>query len=297
MASFVANGGGTASSSPTGSINGKFSVNSNGDKVFFSQGNLQYQASTWTWRFAENQYDYVGSANSNISSSYSGWIDLFGWGTSGYNHGANCYQPWSTSTTNGDYYAYGNNTYNLFDQTGQADWGWNAIYNGGNQENLGWRTLTHDEWAYLFNTRSTPSGIRYAKAQVNNVNGVILLPEDWDTSVFYLSNTNNNNASFSSNVLSISQWGVLEQFGAVFLPAAGYRNGSSVRYDNSRGFYWSSTYPYFVYYYDSNLNPDNPGNTILYYGDEMEVLEPNYLRKDIELISNNMAAKYAISTK
>ena len=86
------------------SITGGFTINEDGDKVIFSQGNLQYQASTGTWRFAENQYDYVGNAtlgnvyengvkcnNALISDSYTGWIDLFGWGTSGYNHGAVCY--------------------------------------------------------------------------------------------------------------------------------------------------------------------------------------------------------------
>lgn len=50
-----------------------------------SPGNLQYQASTGIWRFAEHQYDYIGSGNENISTSYSGWIDLFGWGTGRYN--------------------------------------------------------------------------------------------------------------------------------------------------------------------------------------------------------------------
>ena len=44
-------------------------------KVRFSPGNLQYQASTKTWRFAEHQYDYIGDANRNISPTYSGWID------------------------------------------------------------------------------------------------------------------------------------------------------------------------------------------------------------------------------
>ena len=131
VANFTYNGG----SAPTGAINGKFTINSSGGKVYFSKGNLQYKASTNTWQFAANQYDYIGNANSNISSSYSGWIDLFGWGTSGYNHGANCYQPWSTSQTDSDYYAYGQYTYDLYDQTGKADWGYNAISNGGNVSN------------------------------------------------------------------------------------------------------------------------------------------------------------------
>jgi len=180
---------GVQSNVPTGAINGKFTINADGDQVYFSQGNLQYQASTDTWKFADNQYDYVGSDNSNISSTYSGWIDLFGWGTSGYNHGGNCYQPWSTSTNYSDYYAYGGSTYNLYDQTGQADWGYNAISNGGNTANQ-WRTLTQPEWNYVFYTRSTTSGIRYAKANVNNVNGVILLPDDWSSSTYSLSSTN-----------------------------------------------------------------------------------------------------------
>ena len=150
---------------PPGIIDGLFTINDRGNQVYFSQGNLQYQASTNTWRFATNQWDYVGDGNENISSSYSGWIDLFGWGTSGYNHGATCYQPWSTNQSSSDYYAYGSSTYNLNDQTCKADWGYNRISNGGNTEHY-WRTLTKDEWTYVFDTRSTPSGIRYAKATV-----------------------------------------------------------------------------------------------------------------------------------
>ena len=45
---------------PTGAINGLFSV-SGSRQVYFSRGNLQYQASTNTWRFAEHQYDYIGN--------------------------------------------------------------------------------------------------------------------------------------------------------------------------------------------------------------------------------------------
>jgi hypothetical protein len=224
---------------PTGAINGLFSVSAS-QQVYFSQGNLQYQASTNTWKFAENQYDYIGDANSNISSTYSGWIDLFGWGTSGYNHGAVCYQPWSTSTSNSDYYAYGNYQYNLYDQTGQADWGYNAISNGGNTEGQ-WRTLTYDEWQYVIDNRPTLSGIRYAKANVNNVNGVIVLPDDWSSSTYSLSNTNSSGASYSSNTITASQWISLEQHGAVFLPAAGLRSGTSVIGVGSGGNYWPAS--------------------------------------------------------
>ena len=75
---------------------GEFTINDSGDKVAFSKGNLQYQASTDTWRFAENQLSVIGEDNQNISPTYSGWIDLFGWGTSGWDNGNWCYHPCST---------------------------------------------------------------------------------------------------------------------------------------------------------------------------------------------------------
>jgi hypothetical protein len=229
-----------ANFAPTGAINGKFSV-SGSKQVYFSMGNLQYKASTNTWRFAPYQYSYIGSNNENASSTYSGWIDLFGWGTSGYDHGAVCYQPWSTSQTYSDYFAYGSYTYNLNDQTGHADWGYNAISNGGNIVNQ-WRTLTESEWNYVLNTRSTASGKRYAKAIVNGVNGVILLPDDWSTSYYSLNSTNNVGASFSNNVITSSQWSnSLQNHGAVFLPVAGYRNGTEYVEDGWAS-YWTATH-------------------------------------------------------
>ena len=64
-----------------GALPGKFTINAQGDQVVFSQGNLQYKASIDMWRFAKNQYDTIGSRNANISPAYTGWIDLFGWGS------------------------------------------------------------------------------------------------------------------------------------------------------------------------------------------------------------------------
>jgi hypothetical protein len=238
---------------PAGAINGLFSVSST-QQVWFSQGNLQYQASTNTWRFASNQWDYIGYENSNISSTYSGWIDLFGWGTSGFNHGAVCYQPWSTSITNGDYYAYGSDTYNLFDQSGQADWGYNMVSNGGNATNQ-WRTMSIGEWNYVFNTRTTSSGIRFAKAKVNDVKGMIILPDNWSNNNYTLNNVNNGNASYNSNVISSSIWtNCFLAHGAVFLPAAGGRGADLVYYTGEDGLYWSSSYN------------DGAGSFIIYFG-------------------------------
>ena len=249
----------------TGAIDGKFTINDSGGKVYFSQGNLQYQASTNTWRFAENQYDYIGSDNSNISQTYSGWIDLFGWGTSGWNCGNTYYRPWDSNNSCAEWYGPpGEN--NLIGSYANSDWGYyNAISNGGNTTQQ-WRTLTQSEWDFVFNTRNTSSGIRYVKAQVNGVNGVILFPDDWSTSYYSLNSTNNGNASFSSNVINAASWtNSLQSHGAVFLPAAGYRYGTSVGNVGSDGYYWSasysnSDYAYLVNFYGSGLGADYNGN-------------------------------------
>ena len=65
---------------PNDATKGFFSVGYS-QQVSFAKGNLQYQASSGTWRFANNQWETMGQGNVNISANYSGWIDLFGWGT------------------------------------------------------------------------------------------------------------------------------------------------------------------------------------------------------------------------
>lgn len=259
------NGGGSGEA-PEGAINGLFTINENGDQVYFSQGNLQYQASTNTWRFAEHQWDYVGTMETNpyqpnpegnvpnssnhcISATYDGWIDLFGWGTSGYNGK----YPYMTSSTNTDYGDGNNNIAGT-----NYDWGvYNMISNGGNTTNT-WRTLTNSEWGYVFSGRTTSSGLTGARANVNNVNGVILLPDNWSTDYYSLYDTDD----FNTNIITDSQWVILEQHGAVFLPAAGYRGGTSVYYVNNSGYYWSallsySFSPFFGFFNDWYINMNN----------------------------------------
>lgn len=265
---------------PQGAIRGLFTINNDGDKVFFSKGNLQYigSASTPYWKFADSQLSYLGNHGQG-SSATNVDRDLFGWGTSGYSHGAVCYQPWSTSETSSDYYAYGLYTNNLYDQSGMADWGINPISNGGNTPNQ-WRTLTKDEWNYVFNSRSTNSGIRYAKARVNGVNGVILLPDDWSSSYYSLSLTNNSGAYYENNPIQINyggDWNVLEQHGAVFLPVTYHREGTTINMSNTlgMGYYWSSSYydsnqAYMISFGNSTLSSSNNSNR--YYGQSVRLV-------------------------
>ena len=260
---------------PTGAINGKFTINSSGAKVYFSNGNLQYIGSSQTWKFADHQWEVIGTSQGNTSQTTT--RDLFGWGTSGYNHGAVCYQPWSTSQTNSDYYAYGDYQYNLYDLTGQADWGYNSISNGGGQEGQ-WRTLTKEEWVWVLGpnsnanpgtncrTSSTVNGTpnaRYAKAKVNNLHGVILFPDSYTHPIGVAQPVGINetgNTGWDGNNYSTTDFGLMQDNGAVFLPAAGYRSGTSVVSVGSLGVYWSASCyasygAYCVNFGDSYLDP------------------------------------------
>ena len=231
-----------------GCLNGIFSVSAT-ERVHFSRGNLQYQASTNTWRFATNQYDFVGDAtdgnvkvgntkcdNAKISDTYNGWIDLFGWGT-----GSN---PTNSSTTISEY--------GTFD-----DWGANKIYNGGDAVNQ-WRTLTGDECTYLFHGRANAEKL-CGMGKVNGVKGVILLPDDWTlpngvtfndctskqmiwrSSIGRYDDSNQNTDHFSDNTYSIYQWTKMETAGAVFFPLAGYRDGLTIKHLGEIGWYWTRT--------------------------------------------------------
>ena len=226
-----------------GASNCVFSVSST-KQVRFSKGNLQYQASTGTWRFAENQTDCIGDGNTNISSSYNGWIDLFGWGTSGWNSGANAYQPWSTSTTDNHYQPGGGYSNDLTGTYANADWGvYNAISNGGNQAGM-WRTLTKDEWDYLIFYRSYYS-YSYVKATVNGVKGIIVFPDNFTVpSGVVVTGYNTTSIESTANVYSQVSWTTLQNAGCIFLPFAGTRWGTDVL-DGQVSFggsYWSSTH-------------------------------------------------------
>ncbi len=213
---------------------GGFSV-SKSTQVQFSSGNLQYQPSTSTWRFAENQYDFIGSDNANISNaSYTGWLDLFGWGTGD--------DPTKCSTSKDDYTTF-------------TDWGTNVI--GSDPANT-WRTLSKTEWQYLISTRTNAKKLN-GGATVNNVTGWIILPDIWTTPDGLTFNpsaekglvenpnrpgyyTNSQENNFSHNVYSADEWAKMEAAGAIFLPVAGMRSGTSLE-NVDEGAYMSSEMP------------------------------------------------------
>ena len=212
--------------------------------VTFSSGNLQYHPANNEWRFAPNQTDYIGEDNAGISAIYNGWIDLFGWGTGN--------NPTNNSTDYKDYRTF-------------VDWGVNQI---GSYAPNTWRTLTYDEWEYIIVKRYNADKL-IGVAQVNGVNGLILLPDGWTcpSGVTFKSGFHGNAGTqyyARHQTFSSSEWTKLEASGAVFFPAAGSRYGSDAGYGvQGYGNYWSATeyeihylHAYFLFFNSGEASMD-----------------------------------------
>ena len=228
-----------------------FKLNDGGTKkVVFAPGNLQatWNGTSWSWGFAANQWDYVGDAAGNTSIngdgtiSGTGTVDLFGWvGKSSTWTGAAQYGI-SNSTTNANFG-------NVSKEAQKSDW--------GNTIGYGWRTPTggsDGEWKYIFNTRVSGSTVNgtdnanYTHATINTdngtggVNGMILFPDGITVAGAEATSWGSiNSASVWGTKCTSAQWTALAAKGCVFLPAAGWRDGTSVDAAGSVGFYWSST--------------------------------------------------------
>ena len=230
-----------------------------GKQVTFSPGNLQcsgVQSGTYTWAFAANQWEVLGEANVTTDASgnavLADKIDLFGYSTY-----ANATWGISTSTDNNDY------------SDAFVDWGSNVI--GTDKANT-WYTLTCPEWQYLLGQRANAASL-FAFATVNNVSGIVILPNDWVLPAgasFTPSSTlgviwgsvgykdENKESHYADNVYTAAQWQTMEAAGAVFLPAAGWRTGAEVS-DLDKAGYWAkyqtTTSHLFVYVNNYSCNP------------------------------------------
>ena len=253
-------------------------------QVILAPGNLQYRVGAYTskgeFRFAEHQYDYIGSdihtgtvseANNQLTRVNSmqyqtgnNWSDFFGWGTSGALNSHTQPNTLSSATgymirkgcfANGDNSNYGPSA--TGDLTGDYDWGVNnAAYLGE-----GWRTLSSTEWTYMMQTRSASTINGTANARFScvtltigtkSIRGTFVFPDhlDWPAGVAYPNTINTNDANFSSTY-SESDWEQLEATGVWFLPAAGYRDVRNTDYASAYntisniqtfGYYWTTTH-------------------------------------------------------
>ena len=221
----------TASTRPAGALPGEFTVDASGTKVYFSQGNLRYTTTTGKWSFFDNQYE---CGPSSYAAGHDTEISLF---TFGYNAEKSIIPD-------------GNASDNVSRTSGnlsqEEDWGC-TIGDGKT-----WRTLSRDEWTYLFDTRTVNGGQGKSKSYslritYGGIMGTVLYPDDYAGSVL------------SGTVDSLPE-------GVVFLPAAGYRDGSRVKDFGDEGRYWSSTaylisdVAYYAYSSSTNAYPGYGGS-------------------------------------
>jgi len=267
-----------------GKLPGAFHTAAN-EVCYFSMGNLQYQASTNTWRYAKRQFDYVGyehnvatsgtttmmkfgtvvdngirSNNDFAASTYSGWVDVFQWGTSNIQHGATQYQPWIRWHNDSDashYYAYANRVADLNSSDGRADWGTNTISNGGSNAWPNKFTPSSSQMDYLLHNR-VGERFAFARIQVNDtiIRGIMLFPDDftWPNTVTVATHINDDNGNnpfdgawWPTGIADFStyterEWSLLEHVGVVFLPCAGCWGAQSEmdNWGNYSGRYWLS---------------------------------------------------------
>jgi len=268
-----------ATNATEGALRGRFAISAT-DTVAFSRGNLQYRPCTYTWRFAENQWDFVGNgdigtvyedgvkSNNGLfytytyaySYKYKGWMDLFGWGTGN--------NPTRGTTSNSDYQSWN-------------EWGNNAIVNGGNARNL-WRTLSKAEWEYVIWGRDSAESL-FGVGRVNGVNGTILLPDNWIIPAGMTFKAHNNTDSTAApNVYTADEWMLMEMAGAVFLPITlertmtpWYTTYCHTVYTQQEGRYWTKSNGYYMLtYHNGNVNRNGQ-------------MDNNYVGKAVRLVQKH----------
>jgi len=211
-----------------------------------------------TWYFAENQLEVTENCQYT-----------FGWGSSGYK-------------ISGEYIS------DINDLTGKYsnyDWGvYNSIYNGGKQSQL-WRTPSIYEWRYIINNRPNATKLR-AFIAIEDINGLILLPDDWHTPDVVKHIV--SDIGFTTTSISKYEWEILESFGAVFFRHMGIDYGygydayggldgirkNTTGYWSSSGYYSGGLYDDFRGAYVIGFTPD--GN-IYFDGTHMDV-KPMHVR-------------------
>ncbi len=210
-----------------------FSVSAD-TRVTFAPGNLQYQASTDTWRFAPTQYHRCLRDNENISKTYSGWIDLFG---------RDSYEPYQSSKK--DSYIW-------------REWGDKEIYEGTTKhEKDTWRTPGYFEIRHLVVERRFEDHgmysfvfLRYGNGSRDTVSGVIFYPDYFsfekagitpipfdDPQKTYLASYDQRSPSILTNI-NASTWNALEQAGCVFIPCVYWRKEKKVQF-GVNSYYWT----------------------------------------------------------
>lgn len=105
------------------------------------------------------------------------------------------------------------------------------------------RVLSSEEWTYLLVTRDADKEQKEALGQVDGINGLIILPDDWvQPSGVPTFTPTTEGMGYDQNVYTAEEWTEMETAGAVFLPCRGYGKTSAtdVEDETDQGSYWAS---------------------------------------------------------
>ena len=177
-----------------------------GKPVRFSKGNLYWDGDSF--EFEASQYDYP----TTWSTSH---VGHFNWSKDASVAYAGSY---SESGTNGSDVFFTNATVT----TAKSDFTVNGVTGK-------YRTLSTAEWTYLFQTRANATDLYKIGVTVcGQTNCVILAPDGFNKTL--------------ASSYDVSAWSEAEADGLVCLPAASYRDGTTIKgYFGSKGYYWSSS--------------------------------------------------------
>lgn len=208
-----------------------------------SNGNdITVPPTQWYWHFGDNTvelqfktYSLPNNTIDDVLPSDSGWYDMFGFGTTGYN---NC-SPFNYQDNFGLYWQSDlhQSTPSGTTGTGPSDWGSVAgMAEYGKELNKyikcdGWRTLSESEWIGLFNlygntTNSKEVIVRWPRAEslwrytVVHTFGKALLPLEMENVL------NTLNDEYLINEVPMSSTDEMTQLshrGLLYLPYSGYR--------------------------------------------------------------------------
>lgn len=203
------------------------------------------------------------------------------WGSSGIcSTIADNFYPWCTESTDTKYNPYSSTDTDLRITTNEyrrwADWsnaigrtpqgGWTSdqatrvsinvrafpgafMTRGGYYSTYKTKTLTHSELEYLLYNRVTSSGKHFAKGRIDlgsnqYVNGLIIFSDNYLDSMVpvTISISDSGTAQYSTNTITADQWNRYFDSVALFLPAAGYRDGTTVTGSGTTGLYWTGSH-------------------------------------------------------
>ena len=113
------------------------------------------------------------------------------------------------------------------------------------EQELSCYPFSRAEITYILKERPNAEKLHFL-ASVEGINGLVILPDKWDITDIHddedipdsLKITPTTGVmKYSANVFTDAQWGVMQYYGAIFLPAAGYSKVKTTEYKNDRGEY------------------------------------------------------------